>query len=312
MIGLAAIFPAPGLTGGPFSLKELTNYGVSLVFFFYGLKLNRKKLLTDLGNWKLHLIIHVFTFIIFPLLLLGIRHFADPGGKDILWMGIFFLGTLPSTVSSSVVMVSIAEGNIAGAIFNASISSIMGIFLTPLWMQVVNTGGAASGSFNHILYKLMLQILLPVILGLLLNGKWGGWAEKSKKWLKYFDQLTILLIVYTAFCESFAEHIFAQLSLVKLVVLGAGMLALFLAIYLLIGAICNLTGFSREDRITAVFCGSKKSLVHGTVMSKVLFPGSAYLGLLLLPLMMYHALQLIAASIIAQRLRKTAPAHALP
>lgn len=304
MIVLAAIFPTPGLGDGPFSLKEITNYGVSLVFFFYGLKLNRAKLLTDLKNWKLHTLIHLSTFVIFPLLILAVKHFADPTGENMLWLGIFFLSTLPSTVSSSVVMVSIAEGNIAGAIFNASISSILGIFLTPLWMQLVQTGNQAEADLNAIIYKLFLQILLPVILGILLNKKWGKLAEKYKKGLRYFDQLTILLIVYTAFCESFAEHVFSALSFIDLLLLGIGMLGLFFFIYFLISITCKALGFSREDRITAVFCGSKKSLVHGTVMSKVLFPTTGAVGLLLLPLMMYHALQLIAASIIANKLQK--------
>lgn len=310
MIILASVFPGPGLTEGPFSLKELTNYGVSMVFFFYGLKLNRAKMLGDLKNWKLHTLIHLSTFVIFPLLILAVRHFADPTQSSMLWMGIFFLATLPSTVSSSVVMVSIAEGNMAGAIFNASISSILGIFLTPLWMQLVMENSNSSSDFNSIIYKLLLQILLPVIIGILLNKKWGKVAEKYKKALRYFDQTTILLIVYTAFCESFAEHIFSQLSIFDLLLLGIGMLVLFFFIYYLITFLSKALHFNREDRITAVFCGSKKSLVHGTVMSKVLFPGSGAVGLLLLPLMMYHALQLIVASIIANKLQKQN--HATP
>ncbi len=301
MIVLAAVFPGPGLTEGPLSLKELTNYGVSLVFFFYGLKINRAKLLTDIRNYRLHLLVHLTTFVIFPLLIGALRHFADPGGGNWLWLGIFFLAVLPSTVSSSVVMVSIAGGNMAGAIFNASISSILGIFLTPLWMQLVLEDAGQGGDFSGIVYKLLLQILLPVVLGLLLNARLGHIADRYRKELRYFDQATILLIVYTAFCESFAENIFSQLSLWDLVLLGAGMLALFFGIYWLIGMLSRMMGFSREDRITALFCGSKKSLVHGTVMSKVLFPGSPYTGLLLLPLMLYHALQLIAASVLAKR-----------
>lgn len=304
MIGLAALFPGPGLGEGPFSLKELTNYGVSLVFFFYGLRLSRAKLLTDLRNYRLHLLIHITTFVVFPLLVGAVRHFADPSGDDWLWLGIFFLATLPSTVSSSVVMISIAEGNIAGAIFNASISSILGIFMTPLWMQWVKTDAGQDANFSGIVYKLMLQILLPVVLGILLNARFGHLAEKYRKALRYFDQTTILLIVYTAFSESFAAHIFSQISIMDLLLLGGGMLALFFTIYWLISLVCRLLGFSREDRITAVFCGSKKSLVHGTVMSKVLFPASPYTGLLLLPLMLYHALQLIVASMLAQRMRK--------
>lgn len=137
----------------------------------------------------------------------------------------------------------------------------------------------------------------------MLNKRWGHVAEANKKYIRYFDQSSILLIVYTSFCESFGENLFSALGLKDIVFLGIGMLALFFGIYFLLTFISNLLGFSREDRVTAVFCGSKKSLVQGAVMAKVLFPGPQA-GVMLLPIMIYHALQLIAASILAQRLAK--------
>jgi sodium/bile acid cotransporter 7 len=143
-------------------------------------------------------------------------------------------------------------------------------------------------------------VLVPVVLGMLLHGKWGFFAEKYRKQLRYFDQSIILLIVYTSFCESFAKKMFTGYSLSQILILGLGMTALFFLVYMMVKAVCVSLKFSREDTITAVFCGSKKSLVHGTVMSKVLFPGSDIVGIILLPLMLYHALQLITASIIAQ------------
>lgn len=303
MILLAYLWPEGGLGEGTFSLSNLANYGVSLIFFFYGLRLSKEKLKAGLTNWRLHIVVHVSTFILFPVLVLIAKTFLENADNQMVWMGVFFLSTLPSTVSSSVVMVSIAEGNIPAAIFNASISSILGVFITPLWMQVVNT--AAEGGENHlgdIMGKLMLQVLLPVIVGIVLNKYGGAWAESKKKFLRYFDQTTILIIVYTAFCESFDQHLFGNLSWGDLLMLSVGMLALFFTGYFIITGVCNLLGFNREDRITAVFCGSKKSLVHGTVMSKVLFTNSAALGILLLPLMLYHALQLIVVSVIAQRM----------
>ncbi|MFT4031172.1 MAG: bile acid:sodium symporter family protein [Siphonobacter sp.] len=305
MIGLAYVWPEGGLGEGPFSLSSLANYGVSLIFFFYGLRLSKEKLKAGLSNWYLHVVVQVSTFILFPLLILLLKSIFETTDSQIIWVSIFFLASLPSTVSSSVVMISIAEGNIPAAIFNASISSSIGVFVTPLWMQVVNTSAESGGAnLGNILEKLTLQVLVPVIIGIALNRYWGAWAEKQKKFLRYFDQTTILIIVYTAFCESFDQHLFSNLGWGDLLMLAVGMLGLFFVVYGLITLVCNALKFNREDRITAVFCGSKKSLVHGTVMSKVLFANSPALGILLLPLMLYHAIQLIVASILAQRMAK--------
>lgn len=301
VIVLASQCPGPGVSDGPFSISSLANVGVSLIFLFYGLKLNRQKLVAGLSNWKLHLLVQAGTFIIFPLLLLLLRPWLNNGDTQILWLGSFFLAALPSTVSSSVVMVSIANGNIPGAIFNASISSLLGIALTPVWMSVVTGDSQHSADMSDIIRKLLLQILLPVVVGLLLNPTpLGKVAAKYNKQLKYFDQLTILAIVYTAFSESFDKHMFSNLGWDELLGLGACMLVLFFIVYFIIGYIARLLHFSREDRVTATFCGSKKSIIHGTVMAKVIFANSPLTGILLLPIMLYHALQLIAVSIIAQ------------
>jgi len=301
MILLAWLWPHGGTGEGPFSLSELANYGVSAVFFLYGLRLSKEKLKAGLGNWRLHLVVQLSTFLLFPLIILAVKPFFTNTSAELLWMGTFFLASLPSTVSSSVVMVSIAEGNIPAAIFNASISSIMGVFITPLWMQLAMPQGEGNVDLGHIITKLVLQVLVPVLAGILLHRFWGAWAEKHKKNLKYFDQTIILIIVYTAFCESFEQHMFSSLGVAQLVVLGIAMVVLFFLAYYVIMLISKLLSFNRQDKITAIFCGSKKSLVHGTVMSKVLFSAGAPTGLLLLPLMIYHALQLIIASMIARR-----------
>lgn len=301
VIILASQFPGAGIAEGPFSISWLANIGVSLIFFFYGLKLNSNKLAAGLSNWRLHILVQAGTFILFPLLLLLLKPFLNSGETQVLWLGSFFLAALPSTVSSSVVMVSIAHGNIPGAIFNASISSLMGIFITPAWMALVTGGNNGHIDMSDVVKKLLLQILLPVVVGLLLNPtRLGKIAGKYSKQLKYFDQLTILAIVYTAFSDSFHQHMFSTLGITELLLLGACLLGLFFIAYFLIGSIARLLHFNREDGITATFCGSKKSLIHGTVMAKVIFMGSPLMGILLLPIMLYHALQLIAVSIIAQ------------
>lgn len=304
MIVLASIFPKVGISNSSFSLPAIANYGISLIFFFYGLKLNTKQIVAGIRNWRLHLVVHSSTFILFPLILICAKPFFAGTSTYTLWLGAFFLASLPSTVSSSVVMVSIAEGNVPAAIFNASISSIAGVFITPLWMNIEHANGGNTTDFSGIIIKLALQILLPFALGLLLNKKLGAWADKYKKQLKYFDQTIILTNVFCAFCESFYEHMFKQIGITDLLVLAVCMVALFFIAYGVTSAACKLLSFNREDKITATFCGSKKSLMHGTVMSRVLFANSHITGVLLLPLMVYHALQLIMVSIIAQKLVK--------
>lgn len=311
MILLAWLWPAPGMQDSPLHLSTVSTYAVSVIFFFYGLRLSPEKLKAGLVNWRLHVMVHLSTFVLFPVLALAFRPFFHGEESEKLWIAIFFLTSLPSTVSSSVVMVSIARGNIPAAIFNASISSLIGVFITPLWMGVVldaGPGGPGPSGLGHfdllsVVGKLAMQVLLPVFAGIVLNRRWGHFAERHKKYIRYFDQSSILLIVYTSFCESFGEHLFDSLGIKEIVFLGIGMLALFFSIYFLLTFIGRLLHFNREDHVTAVFCGSKKSLVQGAVMSKVLFSG-AEAGLMLLPIMIYHALQLIAASIIAQRLAR--------
>lgn len=304
MIFLAYLWPKGGIQNGYFSLAQLANYGVSLIFFFYGLRLNPEKLRAGLSNWKLHSVVHITTFIVFPVIVLFCKLLFDKNNSDPFWLGAFYLATLPSTVSSSVVMVSIAKGNIPAAIFNASISSLVGVFITPLWMGLfLSTAGNNFGLWG-VIGKLIIQVLLPVALGIALHPKFGAFAEKYRKALRYFDQSIILLIVYTSFCESFEKQMFKGYSGWYILGIGLAMILLFFLAFSMITLVSRLFRFNREDKITAVFCGSKKSLVHGTVMSKVLFPGSHMAGIILLPVMIYHALQLIAASIIAQNMAK--------
>ncbi|WP_262914595.1 bile acid:sodium symporter family protein [Pontibacter vulgaris] len=304
MIILAYLWPQIGIDREPVSLGDVATYGVSVIFFFYGLRLSPEKLRSGLSSWRLHLVVQLSTFILFPLLILPLHTLFEGTESEMLWLGTFYLAALPSTVSSSVVMVSIAGGNIPAAIFNASISSLVGVFITPLWMGLFLTASTESFDIWSIMGKLVLQVILPVVLGVLLHKRWGEFAERNKKKMRYFDQFIILTIVYTSFCESFARNMFAAYTLRDIALLGAAMIVLFFLVYAIIYGFSKTLGFNRNDQITAIFCGSKKSLVHGTVMAKVLFPNPTTVGIMLLPIMMYHALQLLAASIIAQALAR--------
>jgi sodium/bile acid cotransporter 7 len=308
-VALAYFHPDLGSHSSPIPWKAITTTGVALVFFFYGLKLSVEKLRAGLRNWRLHTLVQLTTFVLFPALALLVRPFFGTEAGDLMWASIFFLCALPSTVSTSVVMVSIAGGNLPAAIFNASISSLLGIVLTPLLTGLFLHTRADGGHLWSLALQLTWQVLLPVAAGLLLHRRFGAWADRHRAGLRVFDQFTILLIVFTAFCESFAEGIFSQYKVGDIIRLGAGMVALYAVVFALVWALTRLFNFSRADSIVAVFCGSKKSLVHGSVMASLLFPATAATGLILLPLMLYHALQIILASSMAQYLgRQPLPA----
>ncbi|MCH7396860.1 bile acid:sodium symporter [Belliella sp. DSM 107340] len=299
VIFLAKAFPEWGTDASPIPLDMITGIGITLIFFFYGVKLNPKKLISDLSNWKLHLVVQSTTFLIFPLVILIL--YAIWGDENsYLWLGTFYLAALPSTVSSSVVMVSLAGGNLPAAIFNASISSIVGIFITPVWMEVMLPESAVDFELLDTFIKLGVQVLVPLVIGLLLHKYLNVYVVKYSKALKNFDQFIILLIVFSAFAESFEERMFEGKTASELIYLGFLMLLFFLGMMLLMHLISKLLKFSDADRITVLFCGSKKSLVQGAVMGRVMFPDPIIFGVILLPLMIYHALQLMVGSAIAQ------------
>lgn len=301
MIILAYLIPGIGREGSAIELKVLIRYGISLLFFFYGLRLSPEKLKNDLGNWRLHLIIQSITFIVFPLVVLAFRPLLRGTENEILWLAVFFLAALPSTVSSSVVMVSIAEGNIPSAIFNASVSGVIGILITPLWMGIFLEKQSEAFAFGEVLQDLVVQILIPVFVGLLLHRFWGAWAIRNKRYLSLFDKSVILTIVYHSFSNSFMNGIFLSIRLHDLLLLGASVIALFFFIFEGTKMVTRLMHFNREDRITVLFAASKKSLVHGSVMASVLFAGTTIGSLFLVPVMIYHAFQLFYISIIARR-----------
>ncbi|MDX1769587.1 MAG: bile acid:sodium symporter family protein [Arenibacter troitsensis] len=306
VIGIAYIFPQWGAADSRVPIDTISAIGISLIFFFYGLKLSPSKLKAGLKNWKLHLLVQASTFLIFPLIVLAFHPLMQNAEQQTLWLAFFFLAALPSTVSSSVVMVSMAKGNIPAAIFNASISGIIGILITPLWMGpfVQNTG--TDFDFTVIYSKLILQIILPVILGLFLQRFLGILAQKYNSYLSLFDKSIVLLIIYKSFAESFEENIFGVVSFLDLGILFVAVLGLFYLAFFLTGFVAKKLRFNTEDQITAQFCGTKKSLVHGTVFSKILFGNMASIGIILLPLMIFHATQILILSIIAG-IRATRP-----
>jgi sodium/bile acid cotransporter 7 len=305
-IGLAAILPELGSMESNIPWKPFIQVGIALLFFFYGLKLDPAQLRAGLSNWRLHVLIQVTTFLGFPLLVFALVNFV-PGLDPNFALGITYLGALPSTVSAAVVLVSISGGNVPAAIFNASVSSLLGVVMTPFWMRVAGGDVAGELDFWASIVDLSIKVVLPVILGLVMHRYLFPKIKPYLNRLKYLDQTVILSIVFTTFSESFSQRIFDSFSWLSLVGLALGMLVILLLVVGILFLIVREMSFSKEDQIAAVFCGSTKSLVHGVAIGKVLFPSAAIFGLVLLPVMLYHLQQLILGSFLARYYEKNKP-----
>ncbi len=274
-----------------------TDAGIVLLFFLHGAKLSREAIWEGARNWRLHLATLGVTFGLFPLL--GIGFAAIPVLPREFAAGLLFLTLLPSTVQSSIAFTAIARGNVAGAVCAASFSNLAGMFATPALVALL-MGGQAGVSWASA-ETILLQLLLPFVAGHLLRPWIGGFVARHKALLGRIDRGTILLVVYTAFGAAVVEGLWQRVAPASLLVLGIActvLLALVLGLTTLLGRALKL---SREDAIVLLFCGSKKSLASGVPMASVLFP-AAQVGIVLLPVMVFHQLQLIACALIAPRL----------
>ena len=303
--GLAWAFPTPGAAGGWLHPEIVTKAGVALIFFLHGVALSFGAMRAGALNWRLHLLVQSSTFLLFPLL--GFALNAALGGtvSPELKLGLFFLCALPSTVSSSVAMTAAARGNVAGAVFNATLSSLLGVFLTPLWIAFVLKTSGQTQPLGPVILDLLRWLVLPLVVGQALHPWLGAFAGKHKAGINVVDRATILLLVYTSFCDSFKQGVWAghgagQLWLVLGVALG-----LFALVMTLMATAAGVWKFSREDKIAAMFCGSKKTLASGVPMAKLIFGAHPALGLILLPIMIYHPLQLVICGFLAERWRRT-------
>lgn len=297
-VTVASVLPAHGQAAD--LLGWLTTLAIALLFFMHGARLSREAIVSGMMHWKLHTVIFAVTFLVFPVLgLLGApltSRYLTPE----LQSGLLFLCCLPATVQSAIVFTAMARGNVSAAVCSASASSMLGVFITPLLvgLLLMDAGSGSTGLQYDVIGKIMLQLLLPFVAGHLSRPMTQDWVIKRNKMLKHLDQGAILLVVYTAFSAAVIDGLWARTSMsamVLVVVISVVLLALVMGISLLLG---RLMGFNIEDRIVLLFCGSKKSLATGIPMANILF-ASHVVGSIVLPLMVFHQIQLIASAIIA-------------
>lgn len=285
-------------------LLSISGIGISMIFFFYGLKLNYAIIKTVIKKWKVHLLVQSATFVLFPLLILLFYPFITTDHLHTLWLAVFFLAVLPSSVSASVVMVAFAKGNVPVAIFNASISGIIGILITPLLMSYFIEVQTTEFDFSEIYTSLVFEIILPLMIGIFLQRFFGKWAIRHAAKISLFDKSIILLIVYKSFSESFLSGIFASIGILDVSILALVIVVLFWLVYYILKFVCFQFNINREDSIAIQFCGSKKSLIHASVMSKIMFANLPFVGIMLLPVMLYHGFQIVFMSFIAGKRAK--------
>jgi solute carrier family 10 (sodium/bile acid cotransporter), member 7 len=297
-VAIATVLPCTGRAAVVFS--DITAVAIGALFFLHGAKLPREAIIAGMTHWRLHLTVLCFTFVLFPLLGLLMKPVALAVLTPELYLGMLFLCMLPSTVQSSIAFTAMGRGNVPAAICSASASNFVGIFVTPLLVSAFVMQGAAGRSAGDAVLAIVIQLLLPFIAGQLLRGWIGAWVDRHKPVLKYVDQGSILLVVYTAFSEAVSEGIWSKLGAPSLLALVAVCCVLLAVVLWLTGYVSRRLGFSREDEITIVFCGSKKSLASGVPMAKVLFATSS-LGMVILPLMLFHQIQLMVCAVLAQR-----------
>ncbi|WP_340265970.1 bile acid:sodium symporter family protein [Sphingobium mellinum] len=304
MVLTASVLPAQGQ--GARIVGIAADAGIVLLFFLHGAKLSREAIWSGAKAWKLHLATLAVSFLLFPLIGLALQRIGTiPPG---LRAGLLFLTLLPSTVQSSIAFTAIARGNVAAAVVSASFSNLLGIVVTPLLVALLmQKGGAGATLPLSSVEGIVLQLLLPFLLGHLARPWVGGFVARHRAMLGRVDRATILLIVYSAFSAAVVEGLWHRVSRAELALLAAICGGVLAAVLFVTWALARAMRLSREDAIVLQFCGSKKSLATGVPMAGVLFPASA-VGPILLPLMLFHQIQLMACAVLARRYGRSAQA----
>ena len=297
-VALASLLPATGNFADYFGVA--TSIAIGLLFFLHGARLSTDVVIAGILHWRLHLVILLTTFAVFPLLGMALGLIPDSILPQPLYLGILFLCVLPSTVQSSIAFTSMAGGNVPAAICAASASNIFGMFLTPMLVGLLFSVGGHGGFSWDVLQKILLQLLAPFVVGQILQPWIGNWIRSKKKMLTPVDRGSILMVVYLAFSKAVVEGLWQTFSLRDIaIVIGLDILLLaFVLTFTMRGS--RFMGFSKPDQITITFCGSKKSLASGVPMAGVIFAGQS-IGAIVLPLMLFHQIQLMVCAVVAQK-----------
>ncbi|MEQ1109429.1 bile acid:sodium symporter family protein [Acinetobacter seifertii] len=297
MVLLTTFFPVSGQAAQYFN--TLTTVAIAILFFLHGAKLSREAVIEGILHWKMHLLVFAITFFIFPALGLLAKPILLPLLGQQLYWGFLFMCFLPSTVQSSIAFTSVAKGNVAGAVCSASFSNLVGMFITPVLVSFFILGQSQHGfDPTSSIIEITLLLLVPFVLGQLLRPYVFPYMAKVPSIVKAFDQGSILMVVYGAFSGAVVAGLWHQVNWKTLLLLALACSVLLTIIMLLALYLPRAFGFSRADQITVFFCGSKKTLASGVPMAQILFIGQP-LGMIVLPIMIFHQIQLMVCGVIA-------------
>jgi solute carrier family 10 (sodium/bile acid cotransporter), member 7 len=300
---LAAIDPGLGARGGVLHIDRLMTPAVALMFFVHGVTLPLERLAAGAREVRLHLVVQGMTYLVFPLLGLCILAL---GGRVIppgIAIGFFFMSTVSSTIASAVAVTGVAGGNVTGALFNASLSGILGVFLTPVFGGFVAANAGLHLSPLDAMASVAEKVLLPLFVGQVCRPLLGTMLSRYRDLASNIDKASILILVFGAFSDSVAAGIWRQQGLATIVAIGVGAVALHVVVIQLTRVAARVARLSRANEIAAVFCASQKSIANGLPIANVLFAGSPALGAIVLPLLIYHQVQLTASAAMARRYR---------
>ena len=297
MVILASFVPVSGQAAEVFS--SITTIAIAILFFLHGAKLSREAVVEGLMHWKLHTLVFAFTFALFPIIGLLAKPILVPLlGQELYW-GFLFMCFLPSTVQSSIAFTSVAQGNVAGAVCSASFSNIVGMFITPVLVAFFILGQSQHGfDPTSSIMQITLLLLVPFILGQILRPWVFPQMKKMPEIVKVFDQGSILMVVYGAFSSAVVAGLWHQVSLSTLLLLIIACSVLLTVVMLLALFVPRWIGFDKADQKTIFFCGSKKTLASGVPMAQILFIGQP-IGMIVLPIMIFHQIQLMVCGIVA-------------
>lgn len=296
---LATVLPARGI--GAAILSHVTYWVIALLFFLYGAKLSTATIVAGLANWRLQLSVLALTFLLFPILALALKPLSLIWLPTAIGVGFLYIGCLPSTVQSSVAFTAVSGGNVAGAVCAASISNLIGVVLSPLLFALLIPQGTGYGVEPSAIWKIVQQILLPFAAGQLCRPLLAGWLARYRKPTMIVDRGSILLIVYAAFSAGVVNGIWQVISAPSLGVLVALCLVLLAMVMGAAVLVARLAGMDHADLMAVLYCGSTKSLATGLPMAGILFAGQD-ISLVILPLMVFHLLQLAVCAVISQRM----------
>ncbi|MEN8422491.1 bile acid:sodium symporter family protein [Acinetobacter junii] len=305
MVLLATLLPISGQLAYYFNI--LTTVAIAVLFFLHGAKLSREAVIEGMLHWRMHALVFIFTFLIFPLIGLLSRPVLEPVLGQQLYWGFLFMCFLPSTVQSSIAFTSLAKGNVAGAVCSASFSNIIGMFITPILVSYFILG-QSQHDFDPTksIVQITLLLLVPFIFGQLLRPFIFPQMRKFPSVVKVFDQGSILMVVYGAFSSAVVAGLWQQVSGITLIYLTLACSVLLTVVMLLALYLPKWLGFNQADQITIFFCSSKKTLASGVPMAQILFIGQP-LGMIVLPIMIFHQIQLMVCGVIANYWSKNNP-----